>query len=136
MRINCYGGYVKKLVLNSKNFSAPSSRKFEVLEQESQNNQAYNRNRAEARGRNLREYRYEPSASVLNFDVFKWNLAAKSIELTKNVSLIEQAAICAFITHKMNSLDTEGSYIFIHVFAGGVSYAGITPTYSLLKELS
>jgi hypothetical protein len=88
-------------VLNSKSFSAPSSRKFEVLEQESQNNQAYNRNRAEARGKNLREYRCNPSASVLNSEVFKWNLAAKSIELTDTkVEEIAEAAPFSFIEVK------------------------------------
>ncbi|MBS4196639.1 VOC family protein [Lederbergia citri] len=46
-------GLCEKLVLNSKSFLAPSSRKFEVIERVSQNNEAYNRNGAEGRGRNL-----------------------------------------------------------------------------------
>lgn len=31
------------------------------------------------------------------------------------------------ITHKRNDPDTDTSYIFIHLFASGVSYAGIPP---------
>lgn len=56
MRINCCGGYVKKLVSNSKSFSASSSQKFEVPKQASQNNQVYIRNQARPSGSNLHNY--------------------------------------------------------------------------------
>jgi hypothetical protein len=44
------------------------------------------------------------------------------------VSLTNKLQLVHFTTHKKNSPDAESSYILIHVFAGGVSYAGITPS--------
>lgn len=38
----------------------------------------------------------------------------------------------AFIIQKANSPEVESFYIFIHVFVGGVSYAGITPNLQLI----